>query len=145
MKKIIVFVLVLATLMSCKKEIIKKPKRFIEKGVMVNIMYDLSLFDAIKYQSPATLDSAKITPTQYIYRKYKVDSLQFAQNNKYYAADFKEYKKMYDEIASRVEKNKTNLEAKIKAKKKKISEKAPISKSLSLDSIEKSKKIPAPL
>jgi Domain of unknown function (DUF4296) len=145
MKKIIVLILVLVAFMSCKKEILKKPKRFIEKDMMLNIMYDLSLFDAIKYQSPATLDSAKITPTQYIYRKYKVDSLQFAQNNKYYAVDFKEYKKMYDEIASRVEKNKTDLEAKIKANKKKTSKTAPISKGLKLDSIEKSKKTPTPL
>jgi hypothetical protein len=42
-------------------------------------MYDLSILDAIKYQNPASLETYKINPSQYIYKKYKIDSAQFAQ------------------------------------------------------------------
>ena len=59
---------------------------------MVNIMYDLALLEAIKYQNPAVLDSNQIHPKQFIYKKYGVDSLQLAQNNVYYASDYKNYK-----------------------------------------------------
>jgi Skp family chaperone for outer membrane proteins len=144
MKKIAVFMFLFVTCLSCKDEVVKKPKHLVEKDIMMNIMYDLSLFEAMKYQSASTLDSAKITATQYIYQKYQVDSLLFAQSNKYYAADFKEYKKMYDKIASRVEKKKTDIEAKIKADRKKASKKAPIKKELNLNS-QNQKKIQSPL
>jgi Domain of unknown function (DUF4296) len=119
MKKTVVLIMLFTIFLSCKEEIVKKPKNLVEKATMVNIMYDLSLFDAIKYQSPATLDSAKITSTKYIYKKYQVDSLQFAQSNKYYAADYKEYKKMYDEIDARLKQVKLDLEAKQKVENKK--------------------------
>ena len=121
MKKIVVLV-VLLVFVSCKEEVVKKPNRLIEKDVMVNIMYDLSLLEAIKYQSPATLDSNKISPKQYIYKKYKVDSLQFAQSNVYYASDYEEYKNMFEQMTKRLDQKKLAVEALIKAEKKKTKE-----------------------
>lgn len=121
MKKIVVLV-VLLVLVSCKEEVVKKPNRLIEKDVMVNIMYDLSLLEAVKYQSPAILDSNKISPKQYIYKKYKVDSLQFAQSNVYYASDYEEYKNMFEQMTKRLDQKKLAVEALIKAEKKKKKE-----------------------
>lgn len=121
MKKIVVLV-VLLVFVSCKEEVVKKPNRLIEKDVMVNIMYDLSLLEAIKYQSPAILDSNKISPKQYIYKKYKVDSLQFAQSNVYYASDYEEYKNMFEQMTKRLDQKKLAVEALIKAEKKKKKE-----------------------
>ncbi len=82
-------------------------------------MYDLSLLESIKIQNPSSLDSFKINSNQYIYKKYKIDSAQFAQNNIYYAADYKEYKKMYEQVKSRLNKNVIAVETLIKNKKKK--------------------------
>ena len=121
MKKIVVLVVFLV-FVSCKEEVVKKPNRLIEKDVMVNIMYDLSLLEAIKYQSPAILDSNKISPKQYIYKKYKVDSLQFAQSNVYYASDYEEYKNMFEQMTKRLDQKKLAVEALIKAEKKKKKE-----------------------
>jgi hypothetical protein len=45
---------------------------------MIDVMYDLSILDAIKYQNPS-LETYKINPSQYIYKKYKIDSAQFAK------------------------------------------------------------------
>ncbi|MNE08336.1 hypothetical protein D3C80_1009830 [compost metagenome] len=118
MKKIITLLVVLI-FVSCKEETVKEPKRLIEKKVMLDVMYDLSLLEAIKYKNPTVLDSNKINPRQYIFKKYKIDSLQFAQSNVYYAADYEEYKIMFEEITKRLEKNKKAVDAKIKAEKKK--------------------------
>lgn len=127
----IVFVFV-----SCKDEVVKKPNRLIEKETMVNIMYDLSVLDAIKYQNPASLDTFKINPTQYIYKKYKIDSLQFARSNVYYASNYKDYSDVVDQINARLTKNKASITALIKAeaKKKKAIKKPILPKSKAIDS-----------
>lgn len=120
MKKTIFYlIVVLSIFASCKKEVVKTPKNLIEKDKMVNIMYDLSLLESIKIQNATSLDSFKINSNQYIYKKYRIDSAQFAQNNIYYAADYKEYKKMYEQVKSRLDKNVTATEILIKENKKK--------------------------
>ena len=143
MKKILPFLIVLSILASCKKEVVNTPKKLIEKDEMVNIMYDLSILEAIKIQNPSSLDSFKINSNQYIYKKYKIDSAQFAQNNIYYAADYKEYKKMYEQVKSRLDKNVTAAEILIKVEKKKadllIKEKQKLKAKKEKDSINKIK------
>jgi hypothetical protein len=144
MKKIAPFFIVLVLLVGCKKELVKEPKRLIDKEKMVNIIYDLSLLDGMKVQDPTFLDSMKISTNQYIFKKYKIDSVQFAQSNIYYAADTKEYEKMYSKVKARIEKNKVDITAVVKAKAKKDSLVEVRKKKLKLkkeaDSIKKVKK-----
>lgn len=118
-KTIVVFLVGLLIFVSCKKEIAKTPEHLIGKDKMVDVMYDLSLLGAMRGQNPALLDSFKNNSNEYIYKKHKIDSLQFVQSNIYYAADFKEYKKMYEQVKMRLEKNKKSTEAAIKNEKKK--------------------------
>nr|WP_233566136.1 DUF4296 domain-containing protein [Flavobacterium sp. 81] len=82
-------------------------------------MYDLSLLEAIKYQNPMSVDSNETNPTKFILQKYKVDSLQFAQNNMYYAADYESYKDMFDEISKRLAKNQRATDSLVKIDEKK--------------------------
>jgi hypothetical protein len=119
MKKIVSFFIILIVLVGCKKELVKEPKRLIEREKMVNIMYDLSLLEAMKVENPAILDSFKYNSNQYIYKKYKIDSVQFAQSNIYYAADYKEYEKMYNQIKARLDKERTKVNSLMKAEAKK--------------------------
>ena len=119
MKNFVFIILVLFFSVSCKKELVKEPENLIEKEKMVDIIYDLSLLDAIKYQQPLSLDSLESNPKKFVFKKYKVDSLQFAQSNMYYAADFDTYKEMFDEISARLEKEKKSNEKKLKAEEKK--------------------------
>jgi hypothetical protein len=141
MKKIISLLTIISVLVSCKDELVKTPNRLIEKEVMVNIMYDLSLLEAIKYQNPASLDTFKINPNKYIYKKYKIDSLQFAQSNTYYASNYEEYANIIDQINNRLTKNKEEITALIKAEEKKNKKKKTVKKSVSptsklIDSLE---------
>lgn len=129
MKNFVVIILVLFLSVSCKKELVKQPKGLIERGKMIDIMYDLSLLEAIKYQNPLSLDSSDTSQKRFVWQKYKVDSLQFAQSNIYYAADYDDYKDMFDEIAKRLEKNQraadslAKIDEKKAAKEKKNKEK----------------------
>jgi hypothetical protein len=102
MKNLVVILLVLFLSVSCKKELVKQPAKLIEKDKMIDIMYDLSLLEAMRYQKPLSLDSVETDATKFILKKYKVDSLQFAQNNMYYASDYETYKDMFDEVSKRI-------------------------------------------
>ncbi|MFV8376232.1 DUF4296 domain-containing protein [Flavobacterium sp. LB1P62] len=143
MKKIISLLAITSILISCKDDVVKEPNRLIEKEVMVNIMYDLSLLEAIKYQNPASLDTFKINPKKYIYKKYKIDSVQFIKSNAYYASEYEEYVNMVDQVNTRLVKNKEVVAALIKAeaKKNKNKKKKPVVKPVSpttklIDSLE---------
>ena len=125
MKKILLFLIGLTILSSCKKDIIKTPDHLIERDKMINIMYDLSILDAIKNQNPSSLEKYKINSKEYIYKKYKIDSIQFVQNNLFYSADYKGYQLMYEEVKGRLDKNMKSTEALVKIEiKKAIAKKA---------------------
>lgn len=136
MKKIVIIISVLMFAVGCKKELVSKPERLVERDKMIDIMYDLSLLEAIKYQDPMSLDSSDTNPTRFILKKYKVDSLQFVKSNMYYAANYNDYKDMFDQISARIEKNKKKVDSliKIEEKKKKLLEKK--GKVVKKDSIE---------
>lgn len=124
MKNFVFIILVLFLSVSCKKDLVKEPKRLIEKGKMIDIMYDLSLLEAMKYQNPLSLDSVDADPKKFVLKKYKVDSLQFAQSNMYYASDYNTYKEMYDEIGKRLAVNERAVDSIVKIEDKKAAKAA---------------------
>lgn len=119
MRRLITFLAIATLLVGCKDDVVEKPERLIDKDVMVDIMYDLSVLEAIKYQNPASLDTFKINSRDYIYKKYKIDSLQFAKSNVYYASDYEGYKLMFEELTKRLENTKMNVQSAINLEKKK--------------------------
>lgn len=118
MKNFVFIILVLFLSVSCKKELVKEPKRLIEKEKMIDIMYDLSLIEAMKYQHPVSVDSVETSPTAFILKKYKIDSLQFSQSNRYYAADYENYKSMFDEVGKRLAVNQRAVDSILKIEEK---------------------------
>ena len=121
MRKIILFLAITIAFVSCKEEVIPKPERLIAQDVMVDIMYDLTILEAIKNQNPASLDTFKINPRAYIFKKYKIDIIQYAKSNIYYASDYNEYKSMFEQISKRLDVKTQSVESLIKKQKKKKS------------------------
>lgn len=120
MKKIVFFFGLLVLFSSCNKDLVEKPDNLIDKRTMIDILYDMSLLDALKYQNPNSLYSNNINPKTYVYKKYKIDSLQFVKSNAYYAADYREYKKMFDALNDRLKKEKAKADFIIKKEKAKV-------------------------
>jgi hypothetical protein len=98
-------------LAACAKPAVEKPDNLIEEGKMVDIMYDLSLLESIKSQKPTAFETYHINPNTYIYKKYKIDSLQFAKSSRYYATDLEKYKAMYDKVAKKIEARKISVDS----------------------------------
>jgi hypothetical protein len=119
MKKLLSFLIVLVLFASCNKDLAEKPKNLIEKEKMVDVIYDLTVLSAMRSQNTVMIDSFKNSSNAYIYKKYKIDSIQFAKSNIYYAADYKEYKAMYDQVKLRLDTDKKRVELAIKTEKKK--------------------------
>jgi hypothetical protein len=108
MKKIVFILFIISfVILSCKNEIVEKPKNLIDKDKMKEIIYDLAILEAARNQGSVTQNYPKASV--FLKEKYKVDSLTFAQNTQYYASDIKEYKKMYEEVKERLDKENKKL------------------------------------
>ncbi len=102
MKKIIVYLVAGIFFWSCS-ESVKKPSNLISKEKMIDILYDMNLFQTIRNNDYRLYETYNIDPEQYVYTKYDIDSLQFVQSNKYYALNAEEYEKMLDVVIERIE------------------------------------------
>jgi hypothetical protein len=120
MKKTFLLLTLLVGFISCKDEAVNKPDNLIAKDKMIDVMYDLSILEAMKYQNLASLDTYKVNPSQYIFKKYKIDSVQFAHSNIYYASNYTNYKEMYDDVIKRIEAKKTVVDSLVKKEDEKL-------------------------
>lgn len=92
-------------------------------------MYDLYILNAAKGVNRKLLELNGIMPLDYIYRKYGIDSLQFAESNTYYAYDSKVYTSIIEKMGAELQKDKelyeklANEDQKIKDSLQKIERK----------------------
>uniref|UniRef100_UPI00404A9B03 DUF4296 domain-containing protein n=1 Tax=Flavobacterium sp. TaxID=239 RepID=UPI00404A9B03 len=98
-------------LFSCTKKPVQKPENLLSEEVMVDILYDTLLLQAAEAQAYDKLTENKIRVNTFIYNKYKIDSATYYQNHKYYAANLSKFKKMYNEVTSRLENTKIKLDS----------------------------------
>ena len=103
MKKVSVLFFCFALFVGCQNNPIEKPDNLIDEDKMVDIMFDITVLEAMKSQTTLVLETNKINPNTYIYKKYNIDSLQFANSDKYYASDVKKYKEIFDAVNKRIE------------------------------------------
>ena len=108
MKKLLLIVLCVLAL-SCDSHTAPKPEHLLAKDELVNVLYDIALLQSIKSFQPAVLDTNNVDAHTYIYKKYKIDSLTFAQNHAYYASDIEDYEKIEKEVSNRIQQKRDEL------------------------------------
>ena len=109
------FLSIVILFFSCQ-EAVEKPKNLIDEDKMINILYDLALLEGIK--ADYSLNQQSLDPEKFIYKKYKIDSLQFAQSNAYYASDVQNYKEMYQKINIKIDFKKNEADSLLNGKNK---------------------------
>ncbi|APU09730.1 DUF4296 domain-containing protein [Cellulophaga lytica] len=112
MKKFLTLLLVIATVASCAESAIKKPDNLISEEEMVDILYDLALITAAKNTNSNVLVENNVKTMPYIYKKYNIDSTQFADSDIYYAANPVVYEGFYKEIQRKLDTIRTLLDRK---------------------------------
>lgn len=93
--------------LSCAKEKIQKPANLIPEEKMVEILYDINLLQALRNTNYTVFTQKNINPEEYIYKKYSIDSLQFAESNQYYITDIDNYEKLLDKVIAKINDAKT--------------------------------------
>lgn len=108
--KQILFLLISLLVLSCSKNPVTEPDNLLDEEVMVDIIFDISILQAIDGSMPYKLTEYNIEMDQYIFEKYKIDSVTYRQNQRYYAANARKYKKIYKKVLERLEKEKAKMD-----------------------------------
>jgi len=103
-KRFIIFLFTCLLLVSCynigKPE---KPSHLLSKKEMVNIIIDLRLLASANGSNQIILKNRGIYSEAYVYEKYKIDSLTFAESNNYYAFHIEDYDEIYNKVKDSLE------------------------------------------
>lgn len=109
MKKTIVLFLFLSLFFGCQSNGVEKPENLIDEDQMVNIYYDLQIFQAIQNSMPDKLTNTEILLPGTVLKKYKVTEKQFQESDFYYAQNIKKYKEIYEKVNERLKAEKDTL------------------------------------
>jgi len=85
----------------------KKPKNLISKDNMVNILIDAKIIGSANMKNRRIMESHGVDLSNYVFKKYNIDSLQFALSNEYYTFYIKEYNEIYEKVKDSLETLKT--------------------------------------
>lgn len=102
MKKVIYLCFVFVVF-ACSDNPVQQPKNLLDEETMENILFDVAVLQAAKANSPEVLQTNNIDSKDYIYKKYKIDSATYHQNNRYYAGDVRKHKHMHKRVLARLE------------------------------------------
>ena len=97
-------------MVSCGEKLMEKPDNLITKEDMIDILFDLAIMNAAKNTDITILRDNDIDPTEYVFAKHKIDSVQFVESDRYYASIPSEYEAIYLSVESTLEKEQKILE-----------------------------------
>ena len=113
-KQLILIVSSLFLIFGCESNPQKEPKKLLEKDQMVLVIHDLALLEALRTQNLGRISYP--TPSEFVKKKYKIDSITLVANTKYYASDIEEYRKMYSEAKKMLENETLKISNDIKSR-----------------------------
>lgn len=87
----------------------EKPDNLISKEKMIEILNDLAIVNAAKATNVAILSKYDIEPTNYIFEKYNIDSLQFVESDRYYASIPEVHEEIYIAVEAKLEVEKERI------------------------------------
>ena len=113
------YILFVFFVVSCQDiQPVKKPAKLIGKAEMQEILYEIAIVNAARGYDIQKLSKYGVAPETYIFEKYDIDSLQYAENVSYYSSDIESYKEMYLAIQKRAEGEFTYHDSLAKRKKR---------------------------
>ena len=107
LKPIFYFVLLIS--FSCDNFNDQEPDNLIEPEKMANILVDIELLRSIKSTNASDEYKESALGDLYLYKKYKVDSLQIVESKKYYSKYPKKYLAIYKSVEERLKLMKDSL------------------------------------
>jgi len=113
----IIFLSLFLLLVSCGEKVIDPPENLISQEKMTAILYDLAVLNGTKGTNPSILKNNNIELMPFIFEKYKIDSIQFAQSDLYYASVPLQYQAIYETVETRLTSEVETMEKETKRKR----------------------------
>ena len=100
----------------CGEKLIEPPEDLIPPEQMTDILYDISIMDAIESNYPNALERNDIRVMEWIQQKYGIDSARFAASDLYYASQPQQYERIYEALHERLLAERDSLNEAIRKK-----------------------------
>ena len=81
----------------------EKPDNLIPKEKMVDVLIELALIKGAKTTNRSMFLQLDIDQGKYVWERFDIDSLQFAESSNYYAENYDQYLEIYLEVQKRLE------------------------------------------
>ncbi|MGB5275037.1 MAG: DUF4296 domain-containing protein [Flavobacteriaceae bacterium] len=98
-------------IISCGEKVLEAPENLIPKDKMVDILADLAIITAAKTTNISILTKNKVEPTPYLLKKYKIDSMQLVESDRYYASLPDEYEEIYSRVEEKLDRQAKVMDA----------------------------------
>ena len=98
MKNIVLFAIAILLFGCTGVEKPVKPEKLISKSKMIDILTDAYLSNAARSINSKDIRDKGLQLDSLIFKKYQIDSLQFAQSNVYYATDLNVYAEIFQKV-----------------------------------------------
>ena len=85
----------------------EKPKNLISEATMVDVLVEVYLGNAARSVDNVAMRNKGVKIDSFLFKKYNIDSLQFAKSNAYYASDLNTYNAIFQQIKLKLEALKT--------------------------------------
>ncbi|MFO8146918.1 MAG: DUF4296 domain-containing protein [Bacteroidota bacterium] len=110
MKPYWIFILALLFVSCQNVEEVKEPENLISESKMVEVLTDLSILNSARNYNKRILEETGLKPDEYLYEKHRIDSLQLAKSNEYYAKNYDRLENIYKRVKVNLEKMQGDLE-----------------------------------
>ena len=81
----------------------EKPENLIPEDTMAEILAEIYLGNAARSIDNRAMQEKGIKIDSFLFKKYNIDSLQFAKSNAYYASDLNKYNAIFQNIEQKLE------------------------------------------
>lgn len=103
MKHWVPILILILSILGCQNvERPEKPKNLISKEKMVDVLTEAYLANAARSVNNQAIIDKGIKVDSLIFKKFEVDSVQFAKSNDYYAADTNMYLDIFQKVEARL-------------------------------------------
>lgn len=113
MKPLIYSILLGLVFTACTDKVIEKPEDLLSENKMVDIYFDIALFNAAKNSGYDKFQEHGIDGKKYLYEKHGIDSMQLVNSGNYYAAKPLVYEKIYERVEERLDSLKREFDKEI--------------------------------
>ena len=127
--RIILTLIILVIVQSCKDFNNKKPENLISEDKIVEIFFDLEIINAARGDNKKIIEEKISNVNNYLQNKYKIGIDQFENSISYYSSDILKYSMIIQEVEQKLDSTKNLIQKKIDAKRNRQDSLINISKS----------------